>query len=187
MRWCGPRSRSRGSCQPEDRRLPRGLPLLLAVGAVRLAGARRLAGHPLAGRGRRRDRGHRRHRVLHRRRRTRARRAADGAGARGVAAIREAVDINVACSLGMLTQEQVDELAEMGVHRYNHNLETARSYFPDVVTTHTWEERWETLRMVRDGRHGGVLRRHRRHGRDRWSSAPSSPPSSPSWSPTRSR
>ena len=68
----------------------------------------------------------------------------------GVAAIREAVDINVAASLGMLTQEQVDELAEMGVHRYNHNLETARSYFTEVVTTHTWEERWDTLRMVRD-------------------------------------
>ncbi|MGE5763149.1 MAG: biotin synthase BioB, partial [Mycobacterium leprae] len=66
----------------------------------------------------------------------------------GVEAIREAVDINVACSLGMLTREQVDELAALGVHRYNHNLETARSYFPSVVTTHTWEERWETLRMV---------------------------------------
>jgi biotin synthase len=66
----------------------------------------------------------------------------------GVQAIREAVDINIACSLGMLTQEQVDELAAMGVHRYNHNLETARSYFTNVVTTHTWEERWETLRMV---------------------------------------
>jgi biotin synthase len=66
----------------------------------------------------------------------------------GVKAIREAVDINIACSLGMLSQEQVDELAAMGVHRYNHNLETARSYFANVVTTHTWEERWETLRMV---------------------------------------
>ena len=68
----------------------------------------------------------------------------------GVAAIREAVDIHVAASLGMLTQEQVDDLADMGIHRYNHNLETARSYFPNVVTTHTWEERWATLRMVRD-------------------------------------
>jgi biotin synthase len=68
----------------------------------------------------------------------------------GVAAIREAVDINVAASLGMLTAEQVDELAAIGVHRYNHNLETARSFFPTVVTTHTWQERWETLRMVRD-------------------------------------
>src|SRR5919112_5031726 len=67
----------------------------------------------------------------------------------GVKAIREAVDIQVAASLGMLTREQVDDLVDMGVHRYNHNLETCRSYFPNVVTTHTWEERWETLRMVR--------------------------------------
>jgi biotin synthase len=67
----------------------------------------------------------------------------------GVAAIRAEVDIQVAASLGMLTQGQVDELVEIGVHRYNHNLETCRSYFPNVVTTHTWEERWETLAMVR--------------------------------------
>ena len=68
----------------------------------------------------------------------------------GVAAIRAEVEINIAASLGMLTQAQVDELAELGVHRYNHNLETARSFFPQVVTTHTWQERWDTLRMVRD-------------------------------------
>src|SRR3954466_1866002 len=68
----------------------------------------------------------------------------------GVAAIKAAVDIEVAASLGMLTPEQVDDLVEMGVHRYNHNLETCRSYFRNVVTTHTWEERWSTLRMVRD-------------------------------------
>ncbi|WP_062436107.1 biotin synthase BioB [Herbidospora daliensis] len=68
----------------------------------------------------------------------------------GVKAIKEAVDINVACSLGMLTQAQVDELAEMGVHRYNHNLETCRSHFGNVVTTHTWEERWDTCLMVRE-------------------------------------
>ncbi|WP_213457014.1 biotin synthase BioB [Rhizomonospora bruguierae] len=68
----------------------------------------------------------------------------------GVRAIRAEVDIQIAASLGMLTREQVDELVEIGVHRYNHNLETARSHFPKVVTTHSWEERWETLRMVRD-------------------------------------
>ena len=68
----------------------------------------------------------------------------------GVAAIHAVVDIQVACSLGMLTQAQVDELTEIGVHRYNHNLETARSYFPQVVTTHSWEERWDTLQMVRE-------------------------------------
>ena len=70
--------------------------------------------------------------------------------AAGVEAIRNEVQINVAASLGMLTAEQVEQLAAMGVHRYNHNLETARSYFANVVTTHTWEERWETLSMVRD-------------------------------------
>jgi len=59
-------------------------------------------------------------------------------------------EVNVACSLGILTQDQVDQLATMGVHRYNHNLETARSHFPSVVTTHTWEERDATLRLVRD-------------------------------------
>ncbi len=71
----------------------------------------------------------------------------------GIEAIRaepETAEIHSACSLGMLTQQQVDELAASGVHRYNHNLETARSHFPNVVTTHTWEERFETLRMVRE-------------------------------------
>jgi biotin synthase len=70
--------------------------------------------------------------------------------AAGIEAIRNEVDIQIACSLGMLTEEQVQRLAAMGVHRYNHNLETARSFFTNVVTTHTWEERWDTLRMVRE-------------------------------------
>ncbi|MGZ4637099.1 biotin synthase BioB [Oryzihumus sp.] len=68
----------------------------------------------------------------------------------GVKAIHAEVDIQVAASLGMLTQEQVDDLRDMGVHRYNHNLEAGRSYFPQVVTTHTWEERWETCQMIKD-------------------------------------
>jgi biotin synthase len=70
--------------------------------------------------------------------------------AAGIEAIRNEVDIQIACSLGMLSQEQVDQLTAMGVHRYNHNLETARSFFTNVVTTHTWEERWDTLSMVRE-------------------------------------
>jgi biotin synthase len=67
----------------------------------------------------------------------------------GVKAIQDVVDINIACSLGILTQEQVDELKAIGVHRYNHNLEAARSYFPQVVTTHDFDERLETCEMVR--------------------------------------
>src|ERR1700761_451290 len=54
----------------------------------------------------------------------------------GIEAIRaDDNPINIACSLGMLDQAQTDELVGMGVHRYNHNLETARSYFPEVVPT----------------------------------------------------
>jgi biotin synthase len=67
-----------------------------------------------------------------------------------VAAVHAAVEINVACSLGILTRPQAEELRAIGVHRYNHNLETARSYFPQVVSTHSWEERFETLALVRE-------------------------------------
>src|SRR5579875_805713 len=63
--------------------------------------------------------------------------------------IRGATGLNVAVSAGILTDDQARRLAEGGVHRYNHNLETARSFFPAVVTTHTWEERADTCRLVR--------------------------------------
>jgi biotin synthase len=66
----------------------------------------------------------------------------------GVRAILDEVEINIACSLGILTQEQVDELVELGVHRYNHNLETARSFFSQVVTTHSYDERLDTCHVV---------------------------------------
>jgi len=64
--------------------------------------------------------------------------------------VRERTGLNVACSLGILTRDQAERLAAGGVHRYNHNLETARSFFPSIVTTHTWDERFETCQMVRD-------------------------------------
>jgi len=64
--------------------------------------------------------------------------------------VRERTGLNVACSLGILTRDQAERLAAAGVHRYNHNLETARSFFPSIVTTHTWDERFETCQVVRD-------------------------------------
>ena len=66
-----------------------------------------------------------------------------------ITAINDAVDIEISCSLGTLTREQAQRLKGMGAQRYNHNLETSRSFFPNVVTTHTWEERKETLDHVR--------------------------------------
>ncbi|MGH9091876.1 MAG: biotin synthase BioB [Acidimicrobiales bacterium] len=66
-----------------------------------------------------------------------------------VPVVREETGLNVAVSAGILDEDQARRLAEGGVHRYNHNLETARSFFPEVVTTHRWEERAETCRLVR--------------------------------------
>jgi len=106
--------------------------------------------------------------------------------AAGVEAIRNEVDIQVACSLGMLNQEQVNQLAAMGVHRYNHNLETARSHFPNVVTTHTYDERWETLRMVRRPAWRSAAAVFSAWAKP-WSSVRSSRPTWPRSSPTRCR
>ena len=67
-----------------------------------------------------------------------------------VPVVRERTGLNVAVSAGILTREQAVALAAGGVHRYNHNLETARSFFGSICTTHTWEERFETCRLVRE-------------------------------------
>lgn len=64
--------------------------------------------------------------------------------------IQDETGLNVAASLGILTRDQAERLAAGGVHRYNHNLETSRSFFPEIVSTHTWDERFETCNMVRE-------------------------------------
>jgi biotin synthase len=63
--------------------------------------------------------------------------------------VRDETGLNVAVSAGILTAEQAQRLAEGGVHRYNHNLETAKSFFPKVVTSHEWEQRRDTCALVR--------------------------------------
>jgi biotin synthase len=64
--------------------------------------------------------------------------------------VRDDTGLNVAVSAGILDPEQAKRLAAGGVHRYNHNLETARSFFGEIVTTHTWEERYETCVLVKE-------------------------------------
>lgn len=65
-------------------------------------------------------------------------------------AIRESVDIEVAASLGLLKEGQAERLAAAGVHRYNHNLEAGPRFFPQICTTHTFDDRVQTCRRVRD-------------------------------------
>lgn len=78
-----------------------------------------------------------------------------------IAAILAEVDIHVSVSVGILTQEQVNRLKAAGVNRYNHNLESARSFFPRVATTHSWDDRHRTLEMIREAGievcSGGIL------------------------------
>jgi biotin synthase len=63
--------------------------------------------------------------------------------------VADQVGLNVAVSAGILSDEQAARLAAAGVHRYNHNLETAESFFGRIVTTHSWQERYETCQRVR--------------------------------------
>ncbi|HEX5367745.1 MAG TPA: biotin synthase BioB [Acidimicrobiales bacterium] len=67
----------------------------------------------------------------------------------------EETGLDVAVSAGILDRSQAARLGAAGTHRYNHNLETARSHFGAIVTTHTWEERFATCRLVLD--HGMEL------------------------------
>jgi biotin synthase len=69
--------------------------------------------------------------------------------------VHDETGLNVAVSAGILTDDQAGRLAAGGVHRYNHNLETSRSFFPKVVTTHDYQERLDTCELVR--RHGMEL------------------------------
>ncbi len=67
-----------------------------------------------------------------------------------VDAVHRETGLEVACSLGLLTEEQATRLATAGVRRYNHNLETCREVFPSICTSHTWSDRVETARLAVD-------------------------------------
>jgi biotin synthase len=58
--------------------------------------------------------------------------------------------LDVAASIGILTEEQAKELAAAGMHRYNHNLEAPKSYFSEVCTTHSWEDRRRTCELIKE-------------------------------------
>lgn len=59
--------------------------------------------------------------------------------------IKEAgLELHLIACCGSATKEALAELKKNGVDSYNHNLETAKSFFPKICTTHSWEERYET-------------------------------------------
>ncbi|MFW6031971.1 MAG: biotin synthase BioB, partial [Phycisphaeraceae bacterium] len=58
--------------------------------------------------------------------------------------------IRPCATLGELTREQAKRLKDMGVQRINHNLETSRNHFGEVIRTHTYEDRLRTLRIAKE-------------------------------------
>jgi len=63
--------------------------------------------------------------------------------------IRETMPLKICACLGILKDGQAERLAEAGVHRYNHNLNTSKSNYPSITTTHTYDQRVETVEKAK--------------------------------------
>lgn len=63
--------------------------------------------------------------------------------------IKEELPIQICCSLGLLNGEQASQLKAAGVDRINHNLNTSEAYHPAICTTHTYQDRLDTLKHAR--------------------------------------
>lgn len=62
----------------------------------------------------------------------------------------KAMGLETCMTLGMLNADQAQQLQAAGLDYYNHNLDTSRQYYPQVITTRTYDERLDTLQHVRD-------------------------------------
>ncbi|HXV82618.1 MAG TPA: biotin synthase BioB, partial [Candidatus Binatia bacterium] len=69
--------------------------------------------------------------------------------AEAVKEIRAKVGINICCSLGLMSEDKIRTLKEVGVGRINHNLNTSRQHHPEIVTTHTYDDRVQTIGNVK--------------------------------------
>ncbi len=57
--------------------------------------------------------------------------------------------MEVCCTLGMLTEDQAQKLADAGLYAYNHNLDTSKEHYNEIITTRTYDDRLQTLDNVR--------------------------------------
>ena len=72
-----------------------------------------------------------------------------------------AMDMEVCCTLGMLTYEQAEKLKEAGLYAYNHNVDTSEENYKNIITTRTYDDRLQTLHHVRKAKltvcSGGII------------------------------
>ena len=73
----------------------------------------------------------------------------------------KALDLETCATLGMITKDQAEKLRDAGLDYYNHNIDTSPEYYPEIVTTHTFEDRLKTIASVQragmDVCCGGIL------------------------------
>ena len=72
-----------------------------------------------------------------------------------------AMGMEVCCTLGMLTADQAQKLKDAGLYAYNHNLDTSKEFYGEIITTRTYDDRLETLDHVREAKisvcSGGII------------------------------
>jgi biotin synthase len=68
----------------------------------------------------------------------------------GLDRIRKETTLDLDCSLGTLSEEKAEALKKVGVTRYNHNLETAESHFSKMCTTHSFQDRVQTIEILKE-------------------------------------
>lgn len=66
-----------------------------------------------------------------------------------IKAINEVGGLKSCASIGILNEEQAKRLAQAGLKRFHHNINTCRSYYPEVCTTHSWDDRLNTCKLVK--------------------------------------
>jgi len=64
--------------------------------------------------------------------------------------IKEETNLEVCASLGTLDEKRAQKLSEVGLKRYNHNLETSESYYSEICTTHSYQDRIKTVKFLKE-------------------------------------
>ena len=71
------------------------------------------------------------------------------------------MDMEVCCTLGMLTENQAQRLADAGLYAYNHNLDTSEEYYKEIISTRGYEDRLKTIENARNAKltvcSGGII------------------------------
>lgn len=69
---------------------------------------------------------------------------------RAISKIKSTIDIDICASLGAMDKQQLEHLKAAGLSRYHHNIETSRRFYPQIVSTHSFDNRIDTINYARE-------------------------------------